>query len=74
MVLGGQWHENGKLKLEVMYENGKENGLWQQWYKSGQLRSSVKFINGIKMERRLLTTKMEAVRSKDIYLNGKVIK
>ena len=57
-----------------MYENGKENGLWQQWYKSGQLRSSVKFINGIKDGEEITYNKDGSIRSKDIYLSGKVIK
>ena len=28
-TLGTQWYKNGQIKLEVIYINGKENGLWQ---------------------------------------------
>ena len=62
-----------KIKLEVFYENGKENGFWKQWYKNGLLRSSVKFINGIKDGEELTFNEDGSIRSKDIYLNGKVI-
>ena len=31
------WYENGQLKWEDNYKNGKEHGKWLYWYENGQL-------------------------------------
>ena len=67
-------YENGQIKLEVVYKNGKENGSWKQWYENGQVKSEVKFVDGIKEGIETIWNKNGTVRSKDQYINGKVIK
>ena len=31
------WYENGQLKYEHPYVNGKLHGMWKDWDKNGQL-------------------------------------
>ena len=57
-----------------VYSNGKENGSWKQWYENGQMKSEVKFVDGIKEGIEIIWNKNGTVRSKDQYINGKVIK
>ena len=41
-----EYHENGQLKSEVNYTNGKQNGLWKSYYENGQLRNEGNYTNG----------------------------
>ena len=41
-----EWYENGQLKSERNYKEGKENGFQKQWYESGQLQSEASFKDG----------------------------
>jgi antitoxin component YwqK of YwqJK toxin-antitoxin module len=39
-------HENGKLKMERHYVNGRLNGFHREWYDNGQLRAETTFKDG----------------------------
>jgi len=47
-----EYWENGKLRSETHYKNGKEDGLSTFWYESGEKRVEHFFKNG-KLERRM---------------------
>lgn len=42
------YHDNGKLKSEVTYVNGKKNGLARDFYNTGQVRVEISYKDGIK--------------------------
>ena len=41
--------DNGKLKIETHYKNGKEEELATHWYWSGNKKSEVLWNNGVKI-------------------------
>ena len=40
------WYENGNIRLESSYKNGKYDGLYKTYYESGKLYRQFKFKNG----------------------------
>ena len=42
-----EYWDNGKLKSEIHYKNGKREGLGTTWYKSGRKRYLRHYKNGI---------------------------
>jgi len=32
-----EWHENGQLRVQTTYKNGKQHGEYKDWYSNGQL-------------------------------------
>ena len=40
------WHENGELKSEWNYVNGKQEGLSRDWYENGELWLERNYVNG----------------------------
>ena len=40
------YYENGQLKLEVNYKDGKEEGLWKGYYDNSQLRMEGNYKDG----------------------------
>jgi len=43
-----KYWDNGKLKSEIPFKNGKKEGLTTLYYESGEKRSDVPFKNGKK--------------------------
>ena len=41
-----QYYENGKKKLEVHYENGKQNGLRTEWDENGKKQKEIQYKDG----------------------------
>ena len=41
-----EYFDNGKLKYECPYRNGKIHGVITEWYKSGQLQRKEEYQNG----------------------------
>ena len=39
------WHENGQLKRESNYKNGKMEGSYKSWYENGQQEWQTSFSN-----------------------------
>ena len=44
--MGTGWHESGEKKYEVVYKNGKKDGIQSWWYKSGRKMKRVGYKNG----------------------------
>lgn len=64
------WYENGQLKSEVNFINGKRNGKVLNYYDNGQLKSDLTY-KGDKKEGELVTYwKNGKLKRKDIYNNG----
>ena len=40
------WHENGFLKLEEQWFDGKEDGLFREWNEEGQLLKALRYKQG----------------------------
>ena len=40
------WYENGQLKEDGSYSNGKKVGLHQFWKKNGQPEKEENYVNG----------------------------
>ena len=40
------YYDNGKLKMEGNFENGKRTGIWKAYFNNGQLQSEGVFENG----------------------------
>ena len=40
------FHDNGRVKNEVTYQNGLIEGLYREWYENGSLKEECKFIAG----------------------------
>jgi len=40
------YYENGQLKLEGNFKNGKNDGLWKRYYENGQLHQEGYMKNG----------------------------
>ena len=40
------FHDNGQLRSEGKYVNGKEEGEWKFFHDNGQLSSEGKYVNG----------------------------
>ena len=57
-----KYYENGQLKLEGKYIDGKKEGLWKQYYENGQLSR----------EENYKENKLDG-QSKYYYINGKIM-
>ena len=42
-----EYFDNGKLRSETHYKNGKEEGVYKEWYKSGRKKLLRHYKNGI---------------------------
>jgi len=42
-----EYYENGTLKEEVSYSNGKLNGIFKEYYEDGSLKSEGNYNNGV---------------------------
>jgi antitoxin component YwqK of YwqJK toxin-antitoxin module len=42
------FHENGLMKIQLGYREGKENGSFYKWWENGQLRNSGSYVDGAK--------------------------
>ena len=40
------WHENGQLKMEGTYKDGKRDGLMRSWHENGRLRYEYTYKDG----------------------------
>jgi hypothetical protein len=40
-----EYYDNGNLKLEVAFDNGKKNGKFRSYYENGQLKLEEHYIN-----------------------------
>lgn len=40
------WHENGQKDLDVLYKEGKEQGLLSSWYENGNKQIERNYLNG----------------------------
>ena len=45
-----RYYDNGSLKSEIPYENGKKNGIVKYYDENGNLTREAKFVNGFKDE------------------------
>ena len=77
------YHENGNLKYEIPYKNGKEEGVEKQYYENGNLWGEIPYKNGeqdgvaksyhengnLMVEHHLKNGKLDGV-SKWYYKNG----
>ena len=41
-----RYHDNGQLKEEANYKDGKQDGLYQRWHSNGQLKEEGNFKDG----------------------------
>ena len=41
-----EYWENGKLRNEIHYKDGKRNGLWTTWHESGKKSSEYMYKDG----------------------------
>ena len=41
-----EYHENGQLRLEGTYNNGKKDGLWKWYYLNGKLEGEGTYKDG----------------------------
>jgi Family of unknown function (DUF5758)/MORN repeat variant len=41
-----EWYDNGRLKKEINYKNGKLDGLYRWWYENGQLEVETTYKDG----------------------------
>ena len=41
-----EYYEDGNLKIEYNYDNGKKNGIQKKWYENKQLSINYNYING----------------------------
>ena len=73
-VKAGTWkyyHENGNIKTEAYYKNGKLNGYVKEYDEKGKLISSKRYVdNELYVENEKLDEK--AIVKKEFYANGKV--
>ena len=42
-----EYYENGNIKEEISYKNGKLNGVSKEYYENGSLKSESTFIDGV---------------------------
>lgn len=40
------WHDNGEMREQGEYKNGRRHGTWQKWYRSGQLEHEREYDRG----------------------------
>ena len=40
------YYENGKLRSEGNYKEGKKEGVWKEWYENGQLDEIINYKDG----------------------------
>jgi antitoxin component YwqK of YwqJK toxin-antitoxin module len=40
------WYESGKKKSEVLFKNGKEEGVYKEWHESRRKKSRRHYKNG----------------------------
>jgi len=67
------YYENGQLREEVHYTNGKFNGPWNKFYDNGQIMESSIYVMDLKEGRNeeyLPDGKLKAIY---IYKNGNII-
>jgi antitoxin component YwqK of YwqJK toxin-antitoxin module len=67
-----EWHKNGQLKVQCIYNNGMKNKLYEEWHSNGQLKVRCSYKNG----KRLGDLYEEFDSNGDVkvscsYLNGK---
>ena len=41
-----EYYDNGKIKKETNYKDGKKNGSWTLYWENGQLQRQTKWVNG----------------------------
>ena len=41
-----QWHDNGQLRSEEIYKDGKKDGVWKRWNEEGKLISEETYKDG----------------------------
>ncbi len=41
-----QWYDNGQLRVEANYKDGKLDGVYKEWYDNGQLRVEANYKDG----------------------------
>ncbi len=46
--LGKEYYENGRIKFEGEYRNGKKNGIGKEYNKEGKLIFEGEYLNGEK--------------------------
>ena len=44
--LAESYYENGKIKIQINFYDGKPNGMFKEYYKNGQLNKEVRYIDG----------------------------
>lgn len=65
-------YENGQLKEEGLYKNGKKEGLHQEWYQNGQSKFKKNYIDGKQNGLTISWNKNGGIRSESNYKNGKL--
>jgi antitoxin component YwqK of YwqJK toxin-antitoxin module len=65
-----KYWDNGKLKIETHYKNGKQEGLETWWYKSGEKKQEMHWKNGKKDELRKSWYKSGKKKSVGKFKNG----
>ena len=53
-----EWHENGKLKMDMNLKNGKRDGLLRVWHQNGQLKAKGQFKDDKAVGKHLYCTRM----------------
>ena len=43
------WYENGQLKFEWNYKDGKEDGLHRGWWEDGKLFKEINYKDGVQI-------------------------
>jgi len=64
------YYEDGKLQSEIMYKNGKKNGLAKYYYKDGQLKSEESYKNGKIEGKQKMYTESGTISFIDTYKDG----
>tara|TARA_R100001594_G_scaffold25041_1_gene49053 strand:- start:37 stop:450 length:414 start_codon:yes stop_codon:yes gene_type:complete len=67
------WHENGQLKQEITWKDGKLDGLYSWFYPSGQKRKEGTFKNGKENGLRTFWYENGQIKSEKIYKDGEII-
>lgn len=44
-----EYHKNGQIISEGMYENGEESGLWHDYYENGNLAAKGNYKGGVEV-------------------------
>ncbi|WP_369018561.1 CsgG/HfaB family protein [Thermatribacter velox] len=43
-----KWYENGKVRIQGTYRDGKKDGVWKEYFINGVLKSEGTYANGLK--------------------------